>query len=293
MNQKKTRQGIDYQIHHDEVCILAVHTQESVLEIPAKMDGMPVKEIGKKALLSNKTIRELRLPDTVEVIGEWAFAHCSYLEKVWLFCKDIRFGKGAFKDCNRLQRIAFYGTEDRRIGALLAAVPVMLEAEYLLSLPEAGKEEWIQKLDARILTLLEKPDREGYSRQVLCGEEDLMASLDVYLDERRRQKARICYMRLFNDLHLEKRMKAYLEEWLLHHTKGCESQAAWEVVFKEHRSRQAYYQIFAQAGCITEENFDGLLADLGDDCAEMKAWLLRYKETSMQSKDFFEGLSLE
>ena len=62
---------------------------------------------------------------------------------------------------------------------------------------------------------------------------------------------------------------------------------------KEHGQEKEYYRIFADAGCISEENFDNLLLDMGENNPEMKAWLLRYREEEMRGEDFFAGLSLD
>ena len=77
------------------------------------------------------------------------------------------------------------------------------------------------------------------------------------------------------------------------HTKGCASQAAWEVVFKEHGNEQDYYEAFAKVGCLTEDNYDAILSEMGENYPEMKAYLMRYKSQNMESSDFFDLLSLD
>lgn len=287
--------SVSYQVSSGEIHVMECRVEEALFAVPGEVEQMPVTVIGKKAILGNKLLRELYLPDTVREIGDWAFAHCGNLKQVMLPRKNISFGKGVFKDCKALQGIGFNGEERGCTEQLLAATPVMLEAEYLLAPMEAGEKAWFEKLDARLMTLLNKPDEEGYSRQVLCGEEDLMASLELYLQERQREKARLCYLRLLNDRELEDGFRRFMEEYLKSHSKGCESEASWEVVFQERGNEQRYYQCFAQAGCITSENFDGLLQDMGDSYPEMKAYLLRYREEklSQNETDFFTGLSLD
>ena len=284
--------SVSCQIQKAGVCISSCKAEEAYFEIPPVLGGYPVTGIGKKAFLGNKILKELVLPDTVAEIGEWAFAHCANLEKVRISKRNLSFGKGVFKDCIRLKAICFHEEGNPQIAALLAAAPVLLDAPYLLTPLEAGEESWLYKLDARLVTLLEKPDREGYSRQVLCGEEDLMASLDVYLADRRKQKARLCYLRLLHDMGLKEDVRSCLNQWLREHTKGCESEASWEVLLEENMPGQALEQIFADAGCIAEENFEGLLADMKDQYPEKKAWFLRYKDANMQKDDFFENMVL-
>lgn len=281
----------------NEVSVISCQVLEQCLEIPDSIRGTAVTEIGKKAILGDKTLRELALPAKLKEIGDWAFASCGCLERVWIPRKEIRFGRGTFKGCGRLSHISFAGEENRelsrRISGLIAMAPVMLEAEYLLAPVEAGEEAWLSRLDARLVTLLEKPDREGYSRQVLCGEEDLMASLELYLEERRKQKARLCYRRLLNDYGLSAGLREKLFAYLRENTKGLGDGASWRVLLEEHGSEKDYYQIFAEAGCITEENFQELLRDMGESLPEMKAWLIRYRGDCAEKTDFFAGLSLD
>lgn len=281
----------------DGVCIISGKAREQRIEIPDRIRGLAVTEIGKKAFLGDKSFREAELPETISQIGEWAFASCGRLEKIWIPRKEIRLGRGIFKGCMRLCRIFFTGKENResseRLSGLLAMAPVMLEAEYLLSPMEAGEDAWIDRLDARLVTLLEKPDREGYSRQVLCGEEDLMASLELYLQERKKQKARLCYHRLLNDYGLSAELRERLSSYLRENTRGCGDAASWRVLLEEHGGEKEYYQIFAEAGCITEENFQELLEDMGERFAEMKAWMIRYHAKNPESADFFAGFSLD
>ena len=283
---------VEYHLQRNKVCILSCKVEDSCFEIPSEIEGCPVTEIGKKAFLGIKTLKECVLPFAIEIVGEWAFAHCANLEKVKLSKKDISFGKGVFKDCTSLKAIVFHEEENLQIATLFAAAPVLLDAPYLLVPTEAGEENWLAKFDARLLALMEKPDREGYSRQVLCGEEDLMASLDLYLLERRKYKAKLCYLLLLHDIGLKEEVRNTLQSWLKAHTKGCESEAAWEVLLEEKMQGHALEQIFADAGCISEENFDGLLADMKEDYPEKKAWFLRYKEACLEKSDFFDTMIL-
>ncbi len=285
--------SLSYLIKDGEVQVDNCRAAETVFVIPDRIEDLPVTVICKKAFLGNKRLSELVLPDPLREVGDWAFAHCDGLKKVYLKKNPIIFGKGAFKDCRKLSRIYLKEEQDEKTAGLLAMTPVMLDAEYLLSPMEAGEDIWLEKLDARLLTLLEKPDEEGYLKQVLCGEEDLMASLEYYLIGRRREKAQLCFLRLLNDFGLKQELRQYLFTYLKQNTKGCEYEAAWETVLEEHGQEKEYYRIFADAGCISEENFDSLLLDMGENNPEMKAWLLRYREEEMRGEDFFAGLSLD
>lgn len=286
--------SLSYLISGDEVQVVLCHVKDAVFEIPDRIEELPVTVIAKKAFLGSKCLRELILPEELREVGDWAFAHCDRLGRVFLKKKAISFGKGAFKDCRRLTEICCMdGCENKKLAGLLAMVPVKLDAEYLLTPAKVGEKAWLEMLDARLLTLLNKPDEDGYLRQVLCGEEDLMASLELYLQDMHREKAELCYTRLLNDIGLKESLKKYLQDYLQQNTKGCEYEAAWEVICREHGQERDYYQVFADAGCIREDNFDSLLLDMGENSPEMKAWLLRYREENMKSDDFFAQFSLD
>ena len=60
----------------------------------------------------------------------------------------------------------------------------------------------------------------------------------------------------------------------------------------EYGTRREYYQLFTSLGCVTGENLKDILADIGEDYPEMKAFFLRYQEETVGTPDFFAGLEL-
>lgn len=259
-------------------------------------DGVPITRIDRKAFLSSRGLREIFLPAGLREIGDWAFAYCSNLTCVWLPRHSLSLGKGVFKDCNLLAGVFYldgHSISEQQSGMLLGTVPVKLEAEYLFTPGEAGSRAWIARYDAKLQEFLKQPDEDGYTKMVYCGEEDIMANMDLYLAERRRAKARLCFLRLINSVELKEDFRQELEQYLRGHTKGCESEAAWEVVYGEHGSEQEYYEIFVGAGCVTETNYDALLSEMGDQYPEMKGFLMRYHSEKMNAVDFFDLLSLD
>ena len=143
-----------------------------------------------------------------------------------------------------------------------------------------------------MITLLKRKDESGFTKMVLCGEEDLLANLPDYVAEKQRSKARICFLRLQNNIQLSIENTERLRKYLLEHTKGCQSEAAWEVVLREHGDEWSYYQTLIDAGAINQDNLPGMLLDMGENHAEMKAYLLRYREENLMEQDFFHQLSL-
>lgn len=289
------------------IIISGCRSQASHIEIPESLDGLTVTEIGKKAFLGNKNLTEVWLPDSVREIGDWAFAHCSNLKTIVLPGRDIRMGKGVFKDCRALtyakvqtSSACFAAGTDKagrmephtQISRLLAATPIMLDAEYLFLPGEAGSREWLEKWDSRLLALLRKDDESGFTKLVLCGEEDLLANLPDFVAEKRRSKAELCFLRLLNPMGLAKDNEEELRSYLQTHAKGCESEAAWETVLRFHGEERPYYELLMDTGCVTADNLSAMLFDMQESHAEMKALLIRYKEKLTES-DFFDSLSLD
>lgn len=264
--------------------------------IPDMAESVPITKIDRKVFLSSRQLREISLPAGLREVGDWAFAYCSNLVYVWLPRRGLSLGKGVFKDCNSLEGVFYldgHGTSEQQSGMLLGTVPVKLEAEYLFTPGEAGSRSWIARYDAKLQEFLNQPDEDGYSKMVYCGEEDIMANMDLYLAERRRAKSRLCFNRLINSVELGEELREELMQYLRTHTKGCESEAAWEVVYGEHGSEQEYYEIFTEAGCVAETNYDAILSEMGDLYPEMKGFLMRYHSEKMDTIDFFDLLSLD
>lgn len=277
--------------------------------VPEEIEGFLVKAMEKKTFLSRKQLRKVILPETIEEIGDWTFAYCTNLEYVWLPRKEMKLGSRIFMECPNIKRIYAYelGTDRGRVGgkqtngegeesqraALLAASARMLDAEYLMYPAEVGTESWIRKWDARMNAVMDEEDGEGYTKMILCGEEDYGNSLEEFVKNKRKSKVRLALLRLMNPIGLSGEMEEKLRDYLVSHTKGCASEESWEVLLMEYGHEQEYFEMFADIGGVTEENFDAVLTDMSGEYAQMKAFLIRYKANRMENRDFFDGLSLD
>lgn len=70
----------------------------TAVEIPAHLDGKSVVEIGAKAF-SGSSVVGIRLPDTVELIGENAFLYCTTLVEIEFGAGVKRIDADAFDGC--------------------------------------------------------------------------------------------------------------------------------------------------------------------------------------------------
>lgn len=321
--------GLSYEFMGEKVFITGYSGQASEVEIPARIEGHPVAGIARKAFLSKKALRGIVLPDTLEEVGDWAFAYCGGLVRISFPRQAVRFGKAVFLECPGLRRIevreagaldacacgdgaagaldasacgsgaagvwdaSACGRDASDVPELLAAAVAALDAYYLLDLAEAGSGEWLEKWDARLAAVLHMQDDTGYSRQVLCGEEDYGSTdLEAYTSGARRRKVRLALLRLRHPRGLSAPLREELEEYLRGLTKGESREEAWEVVRTEHGNDREYYKLFAELGCVREDNLDGILADIGGEYPEMKAYFLKFREERLGGYDFFEELEL-
>ena len=280
-----------YEIRAEGIFITRFQGTASEVRVPERIEETFVTGIGKKAFLSRKNLRRVVLPGTTQEIGDWAFAYCDALEQVTLPERRIHFGRTVFMGCVSLERIA--SPTDSVPAELLAAAVKDFESYYLMDMTEAGSAEWLKKWDAKLAAILHAPDQEGYSKQVLCGEEDYGSTdLEAYKSESRRRKVRLALLRCLFSQGLSRELKEELQGNLLSHTKGEESEEAWQVVLKEHGEHREYYELFTRLGCVNEDNLNGILTDIGGEYPEMKAYFLRSQEEYTQKADFFDSLDL-
>lgn len=274
--------------------------KETTLSVPSVIADCPVTCIGKKAFLSNKMLKEISLPASAARIDDWAFAYCARLKRVILPYHRMEIGQGIFRDCFLLEQIVDESADEEEkktvdTAFLLAAVMSRLDAFYLFDFESAGSPEWLAQWDGRAKTMMERADAEGFSRMLLCGEEDYGSrenNLDYYMEQRRREKVRLSMLRLMHDYGLEQTMREKFEQYLLSHVKGCGTEETWKVVLEEYGDDLRYYQFLTQLGGVTAENFQPMMEDMGQTHTEMKAYLMKYHGQQHRQADAFDAFAL-
>jgi hypothetical protein len=271
------------------------------LELPERIEHEGrewiLRGIGKKVFLGCRGLRCVVLPGSVCSIGDWAFSQCGQLEGIVVGSSiekpvRINFGNGVFTDCPNIKYIALGVEEKSDLAVLLAATVNLLSSEDLLKDGEPGSEHWFQKWDQRLLALLREDDQEGYLNLVLCGEEDIQRNVPEFQADKRRRKAGLCMLRLLHPHLLQKEMEQTYREYLLAHTKGCQTEEAWEVLVAEHGGDLAYYELLADVGGISQNNIEDMIEDLDAGHAEAKAYLIRYKQEHFAVEDVFDMFKL-
>ena len=270
--------------------------------VPLQIDEKPVTVIERKAFLSCKTIRNITLPDTIEEIGDWAFAHAENLRTIIIPHHALSRGKELFLGCKRLREIILDGSDEEKtlrtaqgLGRMLALAVTVLHDYFLFDPLDVGSDVWIKRWDEKLTALMELDDLDGFEELWTCGEEDYEGKdydIKSYPVEKRKMKLRVVYFRLLHPYKISDTMDTALKEYLYRHTKGTPTPEAWELIVEEHKNELEYYQIFAASGCITENNFDSLMEDMKDCSAEIKAYMLRYKEEHFATEDAFTAFDL-
>lgn len=299
--ESDTENGVlQYGMNEGTAEILGYRGKDTELVIPAKLDGCTVTHIGKKAFLSNKMLRQISLPESVIRIDDWAFAYCTKLNKVILPYHRMEIGQGIFKECLDLEQIVDEGADERErkttdIAYLLAATMSKLDAFYLFDFENAGGDDWISQWDNRMQSVMEREDSEGFSKMLLCGEEDYGSkenNLDYYIEQRRREKVRLAMLRLMHDYGLESSVRTKLEVYLLTHIKGCQSEETWKVILEEYGDDLRYYQFLTELGGVSADNFQAMMEDMGESHTEMKAYLMKYHSERHKKENAFAAFEL-
>ena len=299
--ESDTEHGVlQYAINGESAEIQGYRGKDTELAIPAMLDGCVVTCIGKKAFLSNKMIRQISLPGSVVRIGDWAFAYCAKLNKVILPYHRMEIGQGIFKECFNLKQVVDESADERKrkttdIAYLLAASMSILDAFYLFDFENAGRDDWISQWDARMQTVMEREDSEGFSRMLLCGEEDYGSkenNLDYYTEQRRREKVRLAMLRLMHDYGLDDCVREKLKAYLLAHVKGQQTEETWKVILEEYGDELKYYQFLTELGGVNADNFHAMMEDMGESHTEMKAYLMQYHSRQQRKEDAFAAFEL-
>lgn len=277
----------------DIITIADVKTCGRRIDIPAYIEDKPVAVIGKKAFLGRRLLSYVVIPDTVTIIEDWAFAHCTALEQVAIMKRGYTdIGNGVFLDCNRLQRISIGCDEYNDLSCILATLPCRLKAEYMFFDNSIGTASWYDKWDKALNSFLQEDDQEGYTNLVLCGEEDIIRSVPAYIEDKRKRKSALCLIRLLHSEHLNKKYEDIYRQYIMNHIKGCKSDAAWYALLEEFGDDMEYFHLFADIGGITPDNLDSMIADMDDSHPETKTFLLNYRQEHFNDVDVFAAFDL-
>ncbi len=95
-------QGFAYEPSGDGWVVSGYTGKDRDVDIPARIDGKPVRLIASNAFAENATIASVRVPDTVTFIGNYAFSSCPSLEQAHIDASLEALNLGLFWNCPRL-----------------------------------------------------------------------------------------------------------------------------------------------------------------------------------------------
>lgn len=265
----------------------------------------PYLHIAPKAFLSCKTIESLKLPMTLESIGDWAFAHMHNLTDLYLPARNITLGKKVFLDCENLQRIHIMNDTSGKEGLseMLGAAITILENTDLLQPHLAGScdthKAWLADFDAALEEFLISEDNHGFE-PVFYGwfnDDDVYSTqLPLFMKKKRTGKLTLVFLRLRYSMHLTEHLKELLQAYLADHmpwgAKADDHTITWDLLPDYCRDELIYIQILEQSGAFEASHIPALIEHLQDASAELLAYLLNLKSSHQQSNDFFEHFSL-
>lgn len=251
--------------------------------------------IEKKKYLSRRDISTFTVEDSVESIGDWAFANCINLKTIRL-PRGIKLGRGVFKGCKKLTNICIADRGEDDLSYLLAACAVRLPAQYLLVDEEVGSAHWLEKWDLALSSYINQSDLEGYTNQVLCGEEDistdgiksvdgeLLGESSEYVKNMTKNKCYLCFLRLMHKEGLSKENGKKLCEYIKN------SPVSWTCILEDFDELLDYCEMYVNIIKPSASEVDEMIGRLGNKHTQIKSYLISLR--SGMDVDMFGELML-
>lgn len=104
--------GLTYKTDGETACITGYTGSDTIIMIPAEIQGKPVVSIAENAFMGAEDITVLVIPDSVTSIGDRAFSACPALSTVTLGSGVDEIGSMAFSACPTLQ--SFFVSDDNK-----------------------------------------------------------------------------------------------------------------------------------------------------------------------------------
>ncbi len=273
----------------DGLSLIRVVGNFALVEVPEEIPGgRKVTYLSKKAFLGKRTIKKIIIPHTVTGIGDWCFAGCANLESIVM--PSCTVGEGIFTGCGQLKEIMLPGISEG-LGALIAGAVRYGGPPHLT---DTGRVEADRtcKWDAWVRSLLEEPDDEGFTDQILCGEEDYgSCDKEAYESRRRVMKASLCIMRLLNPEGLSDDNMTIMSDYLYRHREGsAEGNESW-IAVRDFFPDKKHFDLLNRLHCIDDTNRDKMIRSLKDDKQELKSLLIKTAGSDAADR-FFSAFEL-
>jgi len=201
-------------------------------------DGDPYTVIGAKAFLSCKNVYEVKLPETICEIRDWAFAHMKELKRLIFPAKEISIGKDVFLDCDNLKEVIVYPDESNNPGLaeLLATCITILKSNNLLDFKMSSEHNdvWCENYDRELMNYVNQNNRAGFQPVIVGwfndeGEEE---QLQRYIEKVISDKIRLCFLRLKYNMHISDNTRKALIGFLKNRIQESENRDSfsWAII---------------------------------------------------------------
>lgn len=299
--------------------------QEKEVCLPEEAEGKPFSTVGMKAFLSCKSVERLVLPDTLERVEDWGFAHMKNLQEIVLPAKEVAFGKKVFLGCENLQRVTLSGVQS---GTLYEGIPYFLatafrlfgeetmqslqttglvDAEMMTEYPNdilqnlqiAGDQEgqwrWLFIYDKALEAYLRRSDDEGFVPAFIgwFDVEDVDDQKQGYIRRMRESKLRLVFQRLLHSKGLAESTESFLNQYLRENTLFLV-----EILTEQYLHQEDFYtdircfKIWKASGGLTGEYAGRLMGAVPEEEPEIKSYLLECQLEDAGGDSFFAGLDL-
>lgn len=283
-------QEFEYRIQEQGAILTGCTKEQPELVLPQQLCGYPVVGIDKKVFLGKNKLVQVILPSSLLTIGDWAFAHCRNLEWIQVPDHSLTTGKEVCVGCRKLR---YYGTGRTTRDCLL---PMMMKhhlSEQLCNPAEYYSNEWYARIDQRIGDFLDAQDNADYQGLWTFGEEDYTDrnfEIEIYEEERRKDKAELCLCRMLLAEALPHAMRARMEDYLVSHSTADSAQETLHMLMERHGTELEYFQAFVRLPGITGEEICRLLEGLPETSTGIRAFLVNSSKELLQKHDFFDTL---
>lgn len=272
------------------------------VELPREIEGEPLTVIGAKAFLSCRQVERLTLPDTLEQVEDWAFAHMKGLKEIVFPAKEIRFGKKVFLGCDRLRK-ALLTDGGGLLRGRYAGMPCFLASVFRLSLdniqgklsdlklagdPE-GQWQWLARYDEALSVYLLRAEDYDFEPAFIgwFDVEDVDDQRAGYMAEQKKKKTMLAFERLMYGERMSAETEGLLRDYLV----GKAPEQALKLL-RDYGGHVKYFQIWRQLGGFERYSPRFLLEELEDADPEVRSFLLECELEDAAGKDFFGGLEL-
>lgn len=284
--------------------------QAGEVELVSDAD-IPLTVIGAKAFLSCKSVEKLYLPDSLEYLEDWAFAHMKNLREITLPAREIVFGKKVFLGCDKLQKVNLRVCKKlpSEKADLSEAIKIYEGIFYFLAsmyrffpenksenLKKAGDEQeqwqWLACYDEALLEYISRADDTDFEPAFIgwFDIEDVDDQKQRYILQQKKHKICLAFQRLLYSEKLSGANCDYLEDYLIKESKLVEELLLDK---KESYSRDIrFFRIWEQAGGLDRACVGRLLEHITEEEPEIRGYLLRIQLESVEKNDFFEELDL-